>query len=191
MQDNEVKWWNQITGEKALERPTRAGATFDPDLAQLRAAGWREVRTVEIPEDGYRVTLWGFQDNNDGETFDILIASDVSIADEHAAQEAAAQQAYEADLADNHEYYALQNGYLCLCDMLMGRNTHELVGASEILVRLGMLIKSDPVNGAKLQAAFTGAALALYGKNPEWHTEIKYRDVPAIVAEANALMGAM
>lgn len=53
-----MKYANVNTKQITDALPTQIGATWNPTLEQLQAAGWREVKSVGIPPEGCSVTAY-------------------------------------------------------------------------------------------------------------------------------------
>ena len=162
---------DKLPNKLILEHTTQ----FDPTLEQLNSAGYREIISVDQPEEGYRVGEYGFEELS-GSTCKLTIISQINIAEEEAEKEA---QRIEAErLRQLNKPLALkkvENNFLLFCEMLTG--SRNKLGFEEITTILNNMLVSDPNTAIVL-------SLKMLGINSEglreggnlWWDDAKYHE---------------
>ena len=123
---------NIITGEMNCILPNPLNATFNPTMEQYNAAGYREQVSIDNPIEGFRVVKYAVQEI-DSTTCKLIVAEQVNIAEEQAAQEAARIAAEQARQdAKSLTLKTVENTFLLMCDQLTGVTTHTKLGFDQI-----------------------------------------------------------
>ena len=147
----------------------------DPTLDQCNEYGWREIVSIDQPEEGYRVGEYGFEILSNSNC-KLTIISQINIAEEEAEKEA---QRIEAErLRQLNKPLALkkvENNFLLFCEMLTG--SRNKLGFEEITTILNNMLVSDPNTAIVL-------SLKMLGINSEglreggnlWWDDAKYHE---------------
>jgi len=171
-----------------------AGMIYMPSAADLwrvvyRPSGWRQVAVQEEVPEGFRRESFVVS-AVPGEPDACTVANGVliNLADEAAAAAAAEAAAVAADLAAHAERYTLENLYLLLCDQLRGDASHAKIGMLEMAERFSALRGMDAEVYGRLRDGFQFCDAGLTRYDAQWWDVAQYRDVPALVAGAAALL---
>jgi len=157
--------------------PHVLGATINPNWDQLKAAGYRQLTSEDSPSAGCRVTVWRY-DDVDGETARKVKVTEVNIAEEAAAAEAARIAAEAARQAGKSlEQKTAENSFLSMCDTLTGTTNHVKVGFNELNSMVQSITNQTQVITVALQLLAINSECQRTGglawwNDVSWHPEL-------------------